>query len=119
MYQKHYWRRGDVFFAELAAESTHVHCGNRPWLILQNNTGNRTSPTTIVAPLTTSMRHAYLDTHVIVKAPWLPMTSVVCLEQIRTVDKSDDWDYIGHFDADTMRRVDAAILVSLGVKTDG
>ena len=85
-------------------------------LILQNNTGNKHSPTTIVAAITSRKTKTALPTHVTVTANGLKTESTVLLEQIRTIDKARLGEYIGRLDSKTLTAVDRAIVVSLGIK---
>lgn len=85
-------------------------------MILQNNTGNRHSPTTIVAAITSRKTKAALLTHVTIKTSGLKTESTVLLEQIRTIDKARLGEYIGKLDSKTLAAVDRAIVVSLGIK---
>ena len=90
--------------------------GTRPSLILQNDIGNRHSPTTIVAAITGRKTKAALPTHVKIMAKGLKTESTVLLEQIRTIDKARLGEYIGRLDSKTLAAVDRAIVVSLGIK---
>ena len=85
-------------------------------MILQNNTGNKHSPTTIVAAITGRKTKAALPTHVAIMANGLKTESTVLLEQIRTIDKARLGEYIGRLDSKTLAAVDRAIVVSLGIK---
>ena len=90
--------------------------GTRPSLILQNDIGNRHSPTTIVAAITGRKTKAALPTHVAIMTSGLKTESTVLLEQIRTIDKERLGEYIGRLDSKTLAAVDRAIVVSLGIK---
>ena len=109
-------RRGDVFLADLNPVVGSEEGGNRPVLIVQNNTGNRNSRTTIVAPITRS----YLPVHVIVSpsVTGLQETSSVMLEQIRVMDKERLKEKVGHLPPFLMTLVDRAIRVSVGLKSE-
>ena len=90
--------------------------GTGPSLILQNDIGNRHSPTTIVAAITGRKTKAALPTHVAIMTSGLKTESTVLLEQIRTIDKARLGEYIGRLDSKTLAAVDRAIVVSLGIK---
>lgn len=110
-------KRGDVFFADLSPVVGSEQGGVRPVLIIQNNIGNRFSPTVIVAAITAQIQKAKLPTHVEIeaKAHGFDRNSVVLLEQIRTIDKQRLTDKITHLDDETMRKVDDALQISLGL----
>ncbi|WP_207711653.1 type II toxin-antitoxin system PemK/MazF family toxin [Sulfobacillus harzensis] len=110
-------RRGDIFFADLSPVVGSEQGGVRPVLILQNDIGNRYSPTTIVSAVTSQVLKARLPIHVEVKAEesGLDRDSVILLEQIRTIDKRRLRERIAHLNADTMSRVNQAIAISLGL----
>ncbi len=111
-------RRGDLYFADLGGSDRRMGSeqkGCRPVLILQNDTGNRHSPTTIAAILTTK-RNKDFPTHVTIKGcKGLKYDSTVCLEQLLTIDKSRLGVYLGSLPQETMQQVDAALAVSLGM----
>ena len=109
-------KRGQIYYADLSPIVGSEQDGFRPVLILQNDTGNRFSPTTIVVPITSTKPDSRLPTHVRIKAEGLVSGSVALLEQIRTVDKTRLDDYVGKLDKDTMGKVDHAIITSLGIK---
>ena len=92
--------------------------GVRPVLIVQNDTGNRYSPTVIAAAITSQTNKAKLPTHIALSAPdyGLPRDSVVLLEQIRTLDKRRLRERMGRVDGELMGRIDAAIAVSFGLQ---
>ena len=90
--------------------------GTRPSLILQNDIGNRHSPTTIVAPITSTKPASRMPTHVRVNVVGLVSGSVALLEQIRTIDKRRLDDYVGKLNKEMMGKVDHAIITSLGIK---
>lgn len=92
--------------------------GKRPVVIIQNNVGNRHSPTVIVAMLTTARKKRHLPTHVHVHKNTqnnLPQSSIVLLEQIRSVDKIRLTEYIGQMDQYTMYQIDEALAISIGL----
>lgn len=106
--------RGDIFYADLNPVTGSEQGGTRPVLVIQNDTGNRYSPTVIVAAITSNLGKARLPTHIIVDAGVLPDKSVVLLEQIRTIDKQRLSKRLGRLSDEDMRRVDDAISVSMG-----
>ncbi|MCY0878592.1 MAG: type II toxin-antitoxin system PemK/MazF family toxin [Firmicutes bacterium] len=110
-------RRGDIFFADLSPVVGSEQGGMRPVLILQNDIGNRYSPTTIVCVLTSQVLKARLPIHVEVKASesGLDRDSVILLEQIRTIDKRRLRERVAHLNADIMMRVNRALIISLGL----
>jgi mRNA interferase MazF len=109
-------KRGDIYFADLSPVVGSEQGGVRPVLILQNDTGNRFSPTVIVAAITSQTEKVRMPTHIKLeeKENGLPRKSVVLLEQIRTIDKTRLQQYIGHLAPEAMRRVDDALRVSFG-----
>jgi len=108
--------RGDVYHASLEPVVGSEQGGSRPVLVIQNNTGNRHSPTVIVASITSKTKPK-LPTHLPIRcAPELGCQSVVLLEQLRTIDKSRLEHYVGSVGAATMRLVDAALAVSLDMR---
>ena len=109
-------KRGEIYSADFGAGFGSEQGGVRPVLILQNNTGNKYSPTTIVAAITSRKTKTALPTHVTVTANGLKTESTVLLEQIRTIDKARLGEYIGRLDSKTLAAVDRAIVVSLGIK---
>lgn len=109
-------KRGEIYYADLSPVVGSEQDGTRPVLVIQNDTGNKFSPTTIVAAITSKSDKAKLPTHVIVRADGLEVDSVVLLEQIRTIDKQRLIRYSGRLDKVAMGRVDHAIIVSFGIK---
>lgn len=87
-----------------------------PVLVIQNDVGNRFSPTTIVAAITSRQDKTTLPTHVSISAVELPRDSVVLLEQIRTIDKRRLTGFVGHLDTTSMQQVDEAIAISFGIR---
>ena len=110
-------RRGDIFYADLSPVVGSEQGGMRPVLILQNDTGNRHSPTVIAAAITSQMGKARLPTHIelVGESCGLSRDSVILLEQIRTIDKSRLRERMGKLDDTTMTKVDNAIAVSFGL----
>lgn len=110
-------KRGDVFYADLSPVVGSEQGGVRPVLVIQNDIGNRFSPTVIVAAITAQIQKAKLPTHVEIEAKLHGMErdSVILLEQIRTIDKQRLTDKITHLEEDTMRKVDEALQISVGL----
>ena len=110
-------KRGDIYFADLSPVVGSEQGGMRPVLIVQNDTGNKHSPTVIAAAITSQVGKARLPTHIELGARSYGLTrdSVVLLEQIRTLDKSRLRDKMGRLDGPTMDKVDNAIAVSFGL----
>lgn len=112
-------RRGDIFYADLSPVVGSEQGGLRPVLIVQNDVGNKYSPTVIAAAITSKMTKARLPTHigVLAKDVGLNKDSVILLEQIRTLDKTRLKEKMGHLDEVTMNEVNSAITVSFGLTT--
>lgn len=110
-------KRGDIFYADLSPVVGSEQGGMRPVLIVQNDTGNKHSPTVIAAAITSQIGKARLPTHIELgaKSYGLSRDSVILLEQIRTIDKSRLKDKMGRLDEPTMNKVDNAIAVSFGL----
>ena len=110
-------KRGDIFYADLSPVVGSEQGGTRPVLIVQNDTGNKHSPTVIAAAITSQTNKAKLPTHIEFsgKSAGLSKDSVVLLEQIRTIDKRRLREHMGHLDPVMMSRVDDAIAVSFGL----
>ena len=110
-------KRGDVFFADLSPVVGSEQGGVRPVLIIQNDIGNRFSPTVIVAAITAQIQKAKLPTHVESDAEThgFDRNSVILLEQIRTIDKQRLTDKITHLDEETMRKVNEGLQISTGL----
>ncbi len=111
-------RRGDIFFADLSPVVGSEQGGVRPVLILQNDVGNKYSPTVIAAAITSQIDKAKLPTHVELKAAvhGLDRDSVVLLEQIRTIDKRRLRERVAHLEGDIMNQVDEALAISVGLR---
>ncbi len=109
--------RGEIYYADLSPVVGSEQGGLRPVLIVQNDTGNRHSPTVIAAAITSQKGKARLPTHIELGALscGLRRDSVVLLEQIRTLDKSRLRERMGSLDGKTMDRVNGAIAVSFGL----
>lgn len=110
-------KRGDVYFADLSPVVGSEQGGVRPVLIIQNDIGNRFSPTVLVAAITAQIQKAKLPTHVEIDAKryGFERDSVILLEQIRTIDKQRLTDKITHLDEEMMKRVEEALGISLGM----
>ena len=108
-------RRGDVFCADLRPVVGSEQGGVRPVLIIQNDVGNRHSPTLICAAITSRMNKAKLPTHIAIDAASYHMVkdSVILLEQLRTIDKSRLKDKICHLDEEILIKIDEALKISL------
>lgn len=110
-------RRGEIYYADLSPVVGSEQGGVRPVLIVQNDTGNRHSPTVIAAAITSQTGKAKLPTHIEVAAQCcgLPKDSVILLEQIRTLDKRRLRERAGQITPEDQKRVDQALDVSLGL----
>lgn len=113
-------RRGDIYYADLSPVIGSEQGGLRPVLIVQNDVGNKYSPTVIAAAITSKMGKARLPTHIDIPGvdAGLVKDSVVLLEQMRTIDKKRLKERMGHLDESTMHNVNSAILISLGLMPD-
>lgn len=109
-------KRNEIYYADLNPVKGSEQGGIRPVLILQNDVGNKHSPTTIVAAITSRQTKADLPTHVEIEVAGLKKKSIVLLEQIVTIDKTRLSDYVGRLDKATMGMVDKAIVISFGIK---
>ena len=105
-------KRGDIFYADLSPVVGSEQGGIRPVLIIQNDIGNKYSPTVICAAVTSQINKAKLPTHIELDCK---KYSVVLLEQIRTIDKKRLREKVSHLDSDIMNEVNRALLVSLGI----
>lgn len=111
-------KRGEIYYADLGVTVGSEQRGLRPVLIIQNDIGNKYSPTTVVAPVTSKVgKKSHQPTHVPIVCDGLFVCSTVLLEQIRTIDKSRIRWRVGMVDAETMRKVEMALLVSVGIDT--
>jgi len=110
-------KRGDIYYADLSPVVGSEQGGMRPVLIVQNDTGNRHSPTVIAAAITSRTGKAKLPTHIELsgQSVGLSRDSVILLEQIRTIDKSRLRERMGRLDESVMDKVDSAIAVSFGL----
>ena len=112
-------RRGDIYYADLRPVVGSEQGGVRPILIIQNDTGNKHSPTVICAALTSKMNKAKLPTHVQLDADRYGVLkdSVILLEQVRTIDKSRLKEKVCHLDKHIIKKVNHALEVSLALDT--
>lgn len=112
-------KRGDIYYADLRPVVGSEQGGVRPVLIIQNDAGNRHSPTVICAAITSKLHKAKLPTHVEISTIDCDITkdSVILLEQIRTVDKQRLKEKVCHIDESIMKKVDHALMVSLELIT--
>lgn len=110
-------KRGDIFYADLSPVIGSEQGGVRPVLVVQNDIGNKYSPTVIVAAVTSQINKAKLPTHIEISANefGLSKDSVILTEQVRTVDKRRLREKIGALDERQMARVDEALSVSFGI----
>ena len=111
--------RGDIYYADLRPVIGSEQGGIRPVLIVQNDMGNRHSPTVICAAITSKMNKAKLPTHVELSADkyGIVKDSVILLEQVRTIDKSRLREKVCHLDESVMRRINQGLEVSLALRT--
>ena len=109
-------KRGELYYADLSPVVGSEQGGIRPILIVQNDTGNKYSPTIIAAAVTSKLNKAKLPTHIELSASefGLPKDSVILLEQIRTLDKRRLKEKIGTLSSMQMQKVNIALLISLG-----
>ena len=110
-------KRGEIYYADLSPVVGSEQGGIRPVLIIQNDVGNRFSPTVIAAAITSRRDKAKLPTHIPLYAEGcgLSKDSIILLEQIRTIDKQRLREHMGRVDESTMNAVDAALAVSFGL----
>ena len=113
-------RRGDIFFADLRPVVGSEQGGIRPVLIIQNDMGNRHSPTVICAAITSKMNKAKLPTHIALEVSKYNIIkdSVILLEQIRTIDKSRLREKVCHLDDEILARINHALCLSLALEDE-
>ena len=111
-------KRGDIFYADLSPVVGSEQGGVRPVLVVQNDVGNKYSPTVIVAAITSQINKAKMPTHIELAGDeyGLSKDSVVLMEQIRTVDKKRLKEKIGHIDSERIVSVDEALKISFGLE---
>ncbi|MBR4407944.1 MAG: type II toxin-antitoxin system PemK/MazF family toxin [Clostridia bacterium] len=109
-------KRGEIYYADLSPVVGSEQGGVRPIVVLQNDIGNKFSPTVIVAAITSQINKAKIPTHIELPCEIysLPKDSVVLLEQIRTIDKTRLKQKVSSLDSSKMREINRAILISLG-----
>lgn len=114
-------KRGDIYYADLSPVVGSEQGGLRPVLIIQNDVGNKYSPTVIAAAITSKLSKSKMPTHIDVYADrfGLAKDSVILLEQIRTIDKKRLKEKMGHLDTNIMEQVNTALSVSFGLSTQG
>jgi mRNA interferase MazF len=112
-------KRGDIYYADLRPVIGSEQGGIRPVLIIQNDVGNKHSPTVICAAITSKMNKAKLPTHIELNADSYDMDkdSVILMEQLRTIDKRRLKDKVCHLDGEIMEKVNKALMVSLELDT--
>lgn len=112
-------KRGDIYYADLRPVIGSEQGGIRPVLIVQNDVGNKHSPTVICAAITSKMNKAKLPTHIELSTLFYDMDkdSVILLEQLRTIDKKRLKDKVCHLDAQIMKKVNSALMISLELNT--
>lgn len=110
-------KRGDIIYADLSPVVGSEQGGVRPVVVIQNNMGNKYSPTIIIAAITSQTNKTNLPTHVKIQDQdiKLPKNSVILLEQVRTIDKRRLRDKVGVLDEKTMKKVDKALISSLAL----
>ncbi|MFI3212092.1 MAG: type II toxin-antitoxin system PemK/MazF family toxin [Eubacteriales bacterium] len=112
-------KRGDIYYADLRPVIGSEQGGIRPILIIQNDVGNRHSPTIICAAITSKMNKAKLPTHIELSSMEyrIEKDSVILLEQLRTIDKKRLKDFVCTLDIEVMRKVNKALQISLDLNT--
>ena len=112
-------KRGDIYYADLRPVIGSEQGGIRPVLIIQNDVGNRHSPTVICAAITSKMNKAKLPTHIEISASSCDIVrdSVILLEQLRTIDKQRLKDKVCHLDGEILQKVNQALCISLELPT--
>ena len=113
-------KRGEIYYADLSPVVGSEQGGMRPVLIVQNDVGNRHSPTVIAAAITSQKDKSKLPTHISINANQcgLAKDSIVLLEQVRTLDKQRLKERMGELDGGSMSKVDNALSVSFGLQHD-
>lgn len=110
-------KRGDIFYADLNPTVGSEQGGVRPVLVVQNNVGNKHSPTVVVVPIF-SVRKKDLPVHIQIRYSGVPRNSTVLAEQIRTIDRRRLQKYVGSLDREFMKEIDRILKISIGVKFD-
>ncbi|MBE7058276.1 MAG: type II toxin-antitoxin system PemK/MazF family toxin [Ruminococcaceae bacterium] len=114
-------KRGDIYYADLSPVVGSEQGGIRPVLVLQNDIGNKYSPTIIVAAITSQINKSKMPTHLSIRADQFGIAkdSVILLEQLRTIDKKRLRERVCHIDTDNMKKIDYALKISLGLIDTG
>jgi len=107
------FKKGDVYLVDLDDKYLNVQSGRRPCLVVQNNYGNTFSPTLIVIPLTTKLKKVYLPVHVLIAEKEMALC-----ECILTISKKQTISYMKSLDEKTMKLIDRALSISLGIKEE-
>jgi Growth inhibitor len=117
---KNRFTRGNVFYADLSPVVGSEQGGTRPVVLLQNDIGNRYSSTLIVAAISSNIDKVEFPTHILLRDTGIGLArdSIVLLEQIRTIDRQRLRNHIGMLDGETMREIDAGLVVSFGLSFD-
>lgn len=111
-------RRGEIYYADLSPVIGSEQGGLRPVLVIQNDIGNKHSPTTIVAAITSKRDRSKMPTHVTINVEGLRRKSVVLLEQLRTIDKSRVQEKLAELDTQDVEQVDEALAISIGLDAE-
>lgn len=112
-------KRGEIYYADLSPVVGSEQGGLRPVLIIQNDTGNKYSPTTIVAAITSKAEKTDMPTHVKIQVDGLNKKSLVLLEQLRTIDRSRLKERVALLDTNDMKLIDRALEISVGIEKQG
>ena len=112
-------KRGDIYYADLRPVVGSEQGGIRPVLIIQNNTGNKHSPTVICAAITSRMKKAKIPTHIELDSRYCDIVkdSVILLEQLRTIDKTRLREKVCHLDGNIIEKINTALKISLDIDT--
>lgn len=110
-------KRGDIFYADLNPVVGSEQGGIRPVLVVQNNVGNRHSPTVIIVPIS-SVRKKNLPVHIRIRCSELPENSTILAEQIRTIDRSRLRKYVGSLNRELMKEINGILKISIGADFD-
>lgn len=111
-------RRGEIYYADLSPVIGSEQGGLRPVLIIQNDVGNKHSPTTIIAAITSKRDRSKMPTHVTINVEGLRRKSVVLLEQLRTIDKSRVQEKLAELDIQDVEHVNEALAISIGLDAE-
>lgn len=112
--------KGDIFYASLSPIKGSEQDGYRPVVVIQNNLGNKYSPTIIIAPLTEVIKKETLPTHIIIpKTGYLKYDSMILLEQIRTIDRCRLRSYLGKLSSSQLQEIDNALIKTLSINVIG